>query len=155
MKQSAFHISLVLLVFLLAPLALAAEGTAEESGWEKRIEKEIAIIEVYLDDAEKGDRRAMAVLIRLADDEYINTAEGSEWLNEIYLDLMVRRPYRFLLIVSKEEDDIKERVFEELMNPVTGKYSFKTLKAAALRAKKKGLKGDLIEDLIEFYSQDD
>jgi hypothetical protein len=153
MRHIAFYLGLVLLTTLLAPPALAEEG-AGKSDWEKRVEKEIAIIDAYLEDAEKGDRRAMAVLIRLANDEYINTAEGSEWLNEIYVDLMVRHPYSFLLIVSKEPKDIKDRVFEELTAPVTDKYSYETLRKAALRAQKKGLKGDLVEGLIEFYSED-
>jgi hypothetical protein len=134
-------------------LAQAAESTEDYAEWERRINKEIEIIDTYLEDAEKGDKRAMAVLIRLANDEYIYTAEGSVWLNEIYLDLMVMHPYSFLLIVSKEPDEIKDKIIEELLAPLTFTYSKRKLRKAVQWAQKKGLKDDFLEDMIEFYSQ--
>jgi len=92
-------------------------------------------------------------MIRLVGGVYNTGVEGSEWLNEIYLDLLVKHPYPFLFLLTRQESDVRNKVVEEeLLKPVSDKYSQKELLAAVKTAQQKGLSAPFLKKLIDFYS---
>jgi hypothetical protein len=62
---------------------------------------EMAVLERALPLAKAGDSAAMEALIGLANGDYIRSAEGGEWLNEIYLDLLLEHPRAFLSAIGR------------------------------------------------------
>ena len=83
---------------------------------------------------------------------YFITVEGAEWVNEIFLDLLVKHPHGFLMLVSQQEDEVRKKVVKELLSPVTDKYSHRELLAAVGAAQAQGLRSTFLQELIDFYS---
>jgi len=73
--------------------------------------------------AEKGNPEAIQGLIRMADGEYYRTAEGGEYLGEIFVDLFYQYPERFLFLLSKQSQRVRAKVEDVIASPVTDKYS--------------------------------
>jgi hypothetical protein len=73
--------------------------------------------------AQRGDKKSMQGLIRLADRSYFRTAEGGEWLAETYLELFYKYPAEFLFLTSKQTEEIRQKVEECIISPVIDKYS--------------------------------
>ena len=120
---------------------------------EKRINGEMKYLREQLPRALEADRAALQGLIRLADGFYMRSAEGGQWLNEIYLDLLVKHPYDFLLLVGRQEKSVRDKVLQELLQPVTDKYSHRQLLKAVRSAKSRGLKSAYLTQLTDFYSR--
>ena len=114
--------------------------------------QETAYLTDSLPRANAGDRAAMQGLIRLAEGAYIETAEGGEWLNEIYLDLLVRHPESFLQLVDLQEEQVTKGVVTELLAPVTDKYAREDLLAAVRQAKSAGLTAPFVDELAKVYA---
>lgn len=73
--------------------------------------------------AKQGKREAMQGLMRLVDGRYYRSAEGGEWLGEIYLELFYRYPEAFLFLLSKQSGSIRAKVEESIISPVVDTYS--------------------------------
>lgn len=114
--------------------------------------QETAYLTEALPRAGTGDRAAMQGLIRLAEGAYIETAEGGEWLNEIYLDLLVRHPESFLQLVDLQEEKVTKGVVTELLAPVNDKYAQEDLLAAVRKAQSAGLAAPLLDELAKVYA---
>ena len=120
---------------------------------EKRINGEMKYLQEQLPRALEADRAALQGLIRLADGFYMRSAEGGEWLNETYLDLLVKHPYDFLLLVGRQEKSVRDKVIQELLQPVTDKYENRQLLKAVHSAQGRGLKSAYLTQLTDFYSR--
>ena len=121
--------------------------------WELLSHTEAEYLKAWLPKAEHGDKVAMQGLIRLISGAYATGGEGAEWLNEIYLDLLIKHPYPFLFLLTRQESDVINKVVEqELLNPITDKYSQKELLAAVKTAQRKGINSPFLKKLIDFYS---
>jgi hypothetical protein len=121
--------------------------------WDAISSKEAGYLKEQLPKAERGDKKAMQGLIRLINGAYYTGAEGAEWLNEIYLDLLIKHPYPFLFLLARQESAVRNKVVEEgLLKPVSDQYSKKELLTAVKTAQKKGLNPPFLKKLIDFYS---
>ncbi len=115
--------------------------------------KEVALLKKALPSALRGDQAAIQSVLRLASGEYINGAEGGEWLNEVYLELLMKQAAIFLSLLERQEDEVRARVQEELLQPVTDVYSNKQLAGAVSRARSKGIAASTAEKLMKAYSE--
>lgn len=114
--------------------------------------KEGEYIKRELPKAMEGNFKAIQGLIRLSEGAYITGVEGSEWLNEIYLDILVKHPYPFLFILSRQEQSLSDKVIQELLAPVSDKHSHRELLTAVKTAQRSGLNLPFMKKLIDFYS---
>ena len=119
----------------------------------KLLDQEMNFLKSLLSPTEKADLARIQGLLRMAAGIYATTTEGSEWLNEIYLDSLVRYPYEFLLLVGRQEKSVRDKVIKELLQPVTDKYSNRQLLKAVKSAQSRGLKSTYLTRLTDFYSQ--
>ncbi len=116
-------------------------------------QKEVEFLKAWLPKAERSDRMAVQGLMRLVGGAYATGVEGSEWLNQIYLDLLVKDPYAFLFLLSRQSADVRNKIVEDdLLKPASDKYSQRELLAAVRSAQKKGLNPPFFKRLIDFYS---
>src|SRR6266571_1803511 len=116
--------------------------------WELLSHTEAGYLKEWRPKANQGEKWAIQRLIRLVGGVYNTGVEGSEWLNEIYLDLLVKHPYPFLFLLTRQESDVRNKVVEEeLLKPVSDKYSQKELLAAVKTAQQKGLSAPFLKKL--------
>ena len=73
-------------------------------------------------------------------------------MNEICLNLLVKHPHGFLILVSQQVDEVREKVVKELLSSVTDKHSHRELLAAVRAAQAKNLGSPFLQKLIDFYS---
>ncbi len=148
----------ITVIFLLSLAALAfsvparAMDEAEMQELEEAISRETTFVKEQLPAAERGDTEAIKSIIGLATGEYLWTAEGGERLNEIYLDLMVLHPEQFFGALADSGETNIKIVVQQLLNPVTDKYTNAELKDAVEKGRKKGLDYPFLQELLGFYS---
>ncbi len=114
---------------------------------------EMAVLERALPLAKAGDSAAMEALIGLANGDYIRSAEGGEWLNEIYLDLLLEHPRAFLSAIGRAEHRIRENAIAELLRPVHDAYSGGDLLAAVRWARNRGVEAPFMTRLEDLYGE--
>jgi hypothetical protein len=117
----------------------------------KIIDEEILIIKEAISNIKSGRFVAVVNLFRLADSPYYQTAEGGEWLAELYLDYFVENPYRYLFLLSRQSEKIKIQVEKALLTPVSDKYEEKVLAMALKNAISSGILGDDYSELVNKY----
>ena len=129
---------------------LNAELSYQEE--EAIIAQETEVMRTLLPAALKGDRHGIQSVVRLAGSYYIKTAEGGAWIDESYVELLVKQPYAFLFIVSQQEAAMQDRIEQALLAPMTDKYPETQLLAAVKTAKAQGLSSTLMGRLEKAYS---
>lgn len=120
------------------PLIIKDKIESRINGLEDSALMEIEIIKRNLTSARIGDDSAIQKLIRISIGEYFNTAEGGEWLSEIYLDLFIAHPYKFIFLLNKQEEDVFSKIAPILNHPQIEKYSEKIIKQAFIEAERQG-----------------
>lgn len=143
-------ISLIILPIILAG-GLTGPVLAAGETEKMAIARDIQLIKAQQPKAMRGDKDAIASLVRLAARHYAATAKGGAWINEIYLDLLVRRPRDFLAAVAWAEWKTRDKIVAALLAPVTDKYSRKQLLTAVKEAQTRGVRESFMEQLIAFY----
>lgn len=111
------------------------------------------VLRCRLPSAHSGYAASIAAVIRLAGGSYINSAEGGEFLNATFMDLPIAHPPTFLAAVDAQEATVRERVIQELHQPVHDAYSASDLLAAVRLAVRQGLERDFIADLECSYAE--
>jgi len=147
----------LIFVMLLSLIALVLGITVwamDPKEWEADIASETALLKEQLPLAQKGNEEAIRKIIGLSTGEYSRTAEGDEWLGEIYLDLLVAHPEKFLRLLSESEETPMKIVVLALLRPVNDKYPNSELKAAVEKAKKNGVNAPFLQELLDSYSKD-
>jgi hypothetical protein len=154
MKQVNKYIIIYTLSLAACLFALPCKAMDQEEykQWEADVSSETDTLKQNLPSAMKGSENSIKALISLAAGEYIRTAEGGEWLNEIYLDLMVSYPEKFLRLLSEAARTSRKIVVQELLNPVTDKYTQIELMKAVEKAKESGMNAPFVHELLDFYS---
>ena len=89
--------------------------------WEPVVENELQVLEASLARAHRGDGQVIEVLLQMATGEYIRTAEGGEYLNEVYLDLLIKQPKALGRVLATQSPAVQAAVIAELSRPVTDK----------------------------------
>jgi hypothetical protein len=112
-------------------LGLAALGT----GLRPAAADDVAILERQLTLARGGDPAAMRALVGLVHGDYIRSAEGGEWLNAVYLELLLEHPEAFLSVIGRADKETRERAVAQLLRPVHDAYSGGDLLAAVRYAR--------------------
>ncbi len=124
-----------------APEALARDVAGER-----------AYLGAMLRRSETGERAALRGLIRLASSAYAATPEGGQRLDEIYLDLLVARPWLFLSILAREDDGVRDTVLAALRDPARDTHPPDRVLGALRLAQGRGLGGEPLADLIRHYT---
>jgi hypothetical protein len=112
-------------------LGLAALGT----GPRPAAADDAAVLERQLPLARGGDPAAMRALVGLVGGDYIRSAEGGEWLNAVYLELLLEHPVAFLSVIGRADEETREGAVAQLLRPVHDAYSGGDLLAAVRYAK--------------------
>lgn len=114
-------------------------------------ELEVASVNEQLIKAKSGDYAAINSLQRLSVGYYAKTAEGSQYLSEIYVELLVAWPERFLFLLSRQEGKVQEEISARLKAPVTDRYSDGEILTALKTAHSAGVAYQFVDQLISFY----
>jgi hypothetical protein len=129
----------------------------EDNWWvnyrDSDIQKETVTIAPLLNAAMSGDMDSVEALLRLAGGAYYRTAEGGEWLDEIYLDLFANDPYCFLFVLFKINQNLREIIFKAFAEPTTDKYSNDELLRKLEVAIGKGIEKKSVEYLHGLLSE--
>lgn len=131
-----------------------ADGSASKPGPAERqalIAAETDGLDGLVASARNRDWEAIQRLARLAGGAYIETDEGGEQLNEIYLDLMVAQPETFFFLLERQEEHIVERVVQELLHPASDKRGGNELLLAVNTARARGIDAPFFRQLIALY----
>lgn len=144
-----------LISLIIVPIVLAGgwDGPVPAAGKTEKtaIARDIQVIEAQQPKAIRGDKDAIDRLVSLAARPYAATAEGGARINEIYLDLLVRRPRDFLAAVAWAEWRTRDKIVAALLAPVSDKYSRAQLLTAVKTAQTRGVRESFMEELIAFY----
>lgn len=111
------------------------------------------VLRCHLSPARSGDAVSIEAIVRLAGGDYINSAEGGEFLNATYMELLIAHPKTFLSVVDRQDQAIKERVIRELNQPVHDAYTAGDLLAAVRLAARHGVSSASFANLERSYSQ--
>lgn len=111
------------------------------------------VLRCHLSAAHFGNADSIEAIVRLAGGDYINSAEGGEFLNATYMDLLIAHPRTFLTVVDQQDTAVRDRVIEELRQPVHDAYSAGDLLAAILLALRQGLNRPFMSDLEQTYAE--
>jgi hypothetical protein len=130
-------------------LGFAALGT----GPRPAAADEAAVLERQLPLARGGDPAAMGALVGLAGGDYIRSAEGGEWLNAVYLELLLEHPLAFLSVIGRADKETRKGAVAQLVNPVHDAYSGGDLLAAVRYARDRGLDAPFLSELTRFYGE--
>lgn len=143
-----------LLVFFLSlqlQSAVAEECPGDPQLPEPTTEEEV--LRCRLSPAHFGDRASIEAIIRLAGGSYINSADGGEFLNATFMDLLIAHPRTFLAAVDGQDATVRERLIRELHQPVHDAYSASDLLAAVRLAVRQGLDQAFVGDLERSYAE--
>lgn len=146
MRVVLFFVLLMQASFLLAEECLEG-GPATGSGNENEV------LRCHLSSAHFGNADSIEAIVRLAGGDYINSAEGGELLNATFMDLLIAHPRTFLTVVDRQDAAVRDRVIEELRQPVHDAYSAGDLLAAVLLALRQGLNRPFMSDLERTYAE--
>ena len=125
---------------LLLPANVKPEGHSDEE-----LQKEAVNVQPLFGLAQSGKLDAIEGLLRLSSGNYYRTAEGGEWLDEIYLELFVKDPHRYLYVALAQNDEIKAKAFDAIISPVIDKYTATQLLDSLKIAITKGIDSDSVE----------
>lgn len=114
---------------------------------ETQAAQEARRVQELIDLSRASKLEALEELIRLSSGQYIRTAEGGEYLYEIYADLFVLDPYRFLFVTLRQNADVTSRTLDALINPISDKYTSTQLLHALDVSVNKGIDPRLIQDV--------
>lgn len=133
---------------LLLALAVVLSPPCPASSRETEIDAEGRALADALPRAYEGDPEAIGRLLGLASGSYIDTGEGGEYLNEIYLELLVGHPVVLAESLAIQTEDVRHRVVRELSHPVTDRFATRELLTAARTARRGDENSASLEELV-------
>ena len=143
----------VLFFALLFSASLLSATECPEDNSSSASNDESEVLRCHLSPAHFGNADSIEAIVRLAGGDYINSAEGGEFLNATYMDLLIAHPHTFLTVVDRQDAAVRDRVIEELRQPAHDAYSAGDLLAAVLLALRQGLNRPFITDLERTYAE--
>lgn len=114
-------------------------------------ENEISLLKKSIIKIDNGSFVSVVNLFRLSNSLYYKTAEGGEWLDELYLDYFVKNPKEYLFLLSRQEEDTQSMVEKALLSPVSDKYDTHILSNAISEAIAEGVPKDAYPALVKKY----
>lgn len=142
---------LVFSILLELPFAVAEECPGDTPSPTQSSED--LVLRCDLSAAHFGNAASIEAIVLLAGGDYIKSAEGGEFLNATYMDLLIAHPRTFLSVVDEQGAAIKERVIRELNQPVHDAYSASDLLAAVRLAIRQGLDQAFVVGLERSYAE--
>ncbi|MDX1527357.1 MAG: hypothetical protein R3337_01945 [Gammaproteobacteria bacterium] len=143
----------ILIVSSVFEVSFAASEACPGNMPSTQLLAEDEVLRCHLSPARSGDAVSIEAIVRLAGGDYINSAEGGEFLNATYMELLIAHPRTFLPVVNRQDRAIKERVIRELKQPVHDAYTSGDLLAAVRLAARHGVRSASFADLERIYSQ--
>lgn len=151
--KSPVALGATLFFFLMLKGSFAAAEECPGDSASSKPSTDDQVLRCHLSAAHFGNPASIEAIVLLAGGSYIDSAEGGEFLNATFMDLLIAHPTTFLSVVDGQDSAIKERVIRELNQPVHDAYSASDLLAAVRLAIRQGFERSFIYELERSYSE--